>query len=288
MKICIDMGHTPKSTGASKYLNELTEDRKIGYELISILKERGHEVINTTPPDTMGYPEEINYRCNKANASGAPLFVSIHLNAGGGTGTEVLYYRGDNTGYNYAKKVSAAVAAALELRDRGPKARTTEVGVIRDTVMTAILVEVCFVDSQADAAAYSAIGPKAVAEVIANALVGGAATKPASKPVESKPAEKTEKTVSQLADEVIAGKWGNGADRKKKLEAAGYNYDKVQEAVNQKLGVSTVKTTKSVDQLAKEVIDGKWGNGEERKSKLKAAGYSYTAVQKRVNEILIG
>jgi len=43
---------------------------------------------------------------------------------------------------------------------------------------------------------------------------------------------------------------------------------------------------KSVDTLAKEVIQGKWGNGEERKKKLTAAGYDYNAVQKRVNEML--
>lgn len=45
-------------------------------------------------------------------------------------------------------------------------------------------------------------------------------------------------------------------------------------------------TKKSVDDIAKEVIDGKWGNGEERKKKLKDAGYNYTEVQKKVNELL--
>lgn len=52
----------------------------------------------------------------------------------------------------------------------------------------------------------------------------------------------------------------------------------------------TVKNTedskKSVDEIAKEVIQGKWGNGTERKEKLTAAGYDYATVQKRVNEIL--
>lgn len=43
---------------------------------------------------------------------------------------------------------------------------------------------------------------------------------------------------------------------------------------------------KSVDELAREVINGLWGNGEERKDKLTNAGYSYSDVQKRVNEIL--
>ena len=53
------------------------------------------------------------------------------------------------------------------------------------------------------------------------------AAKPQSKPVT--------KTVDQLAEEVIAGQWGNGSDRKKRLTAAGYNYDAVQKVVNQKM-----------------------------------------------------
>lgn len=43
---------------------------------------------------------------------------------------------------------------------------------------------------------------------------------------------------------------------------------------------------KSLDDIAKEVIEGKWGSGETRKQKLTAAGYDYKAVQKRVNELL--
>lgn len=43
---------------------------------------------------------------------------------------------------------------------------------------------------------------------------------------------------------------------------------------------------KTVDELAREVINGLWGNGQERYDKLTAAGYSYNDVQKRVNEIL--
>lgn len=43
---------------------------------------------------------------------------------------------------------------------------------------------------------------------------------------------------------------------------------------------------KTVDELACEVINGKWGNGAARKKKLTAAGYDYDAVQKRVNELM--
>lgn len=45
-------------------------------------------------------------------------------------------------------------------------------------------------------------------------------------------------------------------------------------------------TKKSVDTLAKEVIQGKWGNGDDRKNRLTKAGYDYYAVQKKVNELL--
>ena len=55
---------------------------------------------------------------------------------------------------------------------------------------------------------------------------------------------------------------------------------------------TTVKKTntvkKTVDELAKEVIQGKWSAGDERKQKLTAAGYDYSAVQTRVNEMLSG
>ena len=48
----------------------------------------------------------------------------------------------------------------------------------------------------------------------------------------------------------------------------------------------TVKPSKSVTEIANEVIDGKWGNGTERKNKLSKAGYNYDAVQNKVNELL--
>lgn len=46
--------------------------------------------------------------------------------------------------------------------------------------------------------------------------------------------------------------------------------------------------SKSVDEIAKEVIAGKWGNGSDRKERLVAAGYDYAAVQARVNELMGG
>ena len=99
-------------------------------------------------------------------------------------------------------------------------------------------------------------------------------------PVENveKPELSTSKTIDELAREAIAGKHGNGAERKKAL---GDKYAAVQARVNELLlGKAESKT---VDELAREVIAGKHGNGAERK---KALGDKYAAVQARVNELL--
>lgn len=94
----------------------------------------------------------------------------------------------------------------------------------------------------------------------------------------------TSKSVDTLAHEVLAGNWGNGSDRVNQLRAAGYDYDAVQNRVNEILSGSS--NTKSIDTIAREVIRGDWGNGQDRVNRLRAAGYDYNAVQKRVNELL--
>ena len=94
------------------------------------------------------------------------------------------------------------------------------------------------------------------------------------------------KMVDEVASEVIAGKWGNGNERKKKLIAAGYNYTIIQNKVNEIANSACKSEKKSNTQIAKEVIAGKWGNGKERKDKLIAAGYNYTEIQKVVNKLV--
>ena len=52
--------------------------------------------------------------------------------------------------------------------------------------------------------------------------------------------------------------------------------------------VSTDKQKKSVEEVAREVLQGKWSNGEERKRRLTEAGYDYKAVQDKVKELIHG
>ena len=58
-----------------------------------------------------------------------------------------------------------------------------------------------------------------------------------------KPSPTVKKTVEQIAQEVLAGKWGNGDARKQKLKAEGYDYNTVQAKVNELCGVKTKPTT---------------------------------------------
>lgn len=92
------------------------------------------------------------------------------------------------------------------------------------------------------------------------------------------------RSIEEVANEVIKGLWGNGDTRKKRLINAGYDYNKVQEKVNQILGGKVKKKTN--EEVAREVIQGKWGNGNERVQRLTNAGYNYNVIQRIVNRLL--
>lgn len=108
----------------------------------------------------------------------------------------------------------------------------------------------------------------------------GSISKPASKPL-------LKKSNEEVAKDVIAGKYGNGEDRKKKLKEAGYDYNAVQSIVNKLVAPKQeTKPKKSNEEVANDVIKGLYGNGEERKKKLAAEGYDYNAVQSIVNKLV--
>ncbi len=98
------------------------------------------------------------------------------------------------------------------------------------------------------------------------------------------PARPTLKPVSEIAREVLRGEWGNGSDRKKRLEQAGYNYQAVQNEVNRLAGAQSV----DINKIAHDVIRGKYGNGSARRNALvQNYGASVAdAVQRRVNQLL--
>lgn len=111
-------------------------------------------------------------------------------------------------------------------------------------------------------------------------------------PRPAQPNRAPRKSNTQLAAEVWAGKWGSGADRMRRLKAAGYNADAIQALVNRGVGKSgparpaAAPVRKTITQVATEVIDGKWGNGDQRRANLARAGYNATTVQNEVNRQL--
>lgn len=100
----------------------------------------------------------------------------------------------------------------------------------------------------------------------------------------SAPAQPAAPDIEALAQAVIRGDYGNGDDRR---AALGASYDAVQTRVNEILGAGGSDGGSGgadIDALARAVIRGEYGNGEERRSRL---GPLYDAVQARVNEILL-
>lgn len=101
--------------------------------------------------------------------------------------------------------------------------------------------------------------------------------------------------LSQVAQSVINGEYGNNPQRQNRLKDAGYNPSEVQVEVNRILqgGKSTptpvAQPKKSVDQMAQEVIDGKHGNSHDnRRKSLGISQSEYEQVRARVNQLASG
>ena len=143
-------GHSAKSPGAgANGYEEHIQARLCNKAFIKAMKERGHSVVDTTS-DAANKTAVLQEQVAKANHAGKGsehLAISWHLNAGGGSGVEVLYY-GDAT-KKLAADVSAAIAKALGVKDRGAKQREG-LYFLRKTASHAILIEVCFIDSLID------------------------------------------------------------------------------------------------------------------------------------------
>jgi N-acetylmuramoyl-L-alanine amidase len=178
MKIGIDMGHclTGFDTSARGVFVESDYNRKIGKKVIEKLKAKGHEVVNCTI-DSGAYSmyDSLAKRVKIANDNNVDLFCSIHFNAGGGHGTETFlanrsaFASEDNYNKNYAiaKRVNDKVVESCGFRNRGVKHE--DFYVIYNTKALAILVEVCFCDSQED---FAKLDVEKVAVAICEGLTG--------------------------------------------------------------------------------------------------------------------
>ena len=193
-------GHNSIVPGASKYLNEVTEDRKVKNKVIELLRAAGHTVYDCTDDSGRTQSQNLANIVAKCNAHSVDYDISIHLNAGGGTGTEVLYHPTSSKGKAMAEVMSKRVADALGLKNRGAKSRS-DLYVLKRTKAPAVLVECCFVDSVTDRDKWNVdVCAKAIVEAVTGKMVSSGTSSNASS---STPTAQTK------ADQLkVDGKWG--------------------------------------------------------------------------------
>ena len=147
-------GHSLKVRGAKHFIDEVDEARKVTNEVHRILTSQYNGAGSVFHDDTSTTQNQnLQTIVNFHNKQSRDLDWSIHFNAASVTdaprGVEVLYYDAKDL----AAKVSAAIAKASGLKERGPKQRT-ELYFLKNTSKPAILLEICFVDSKADVELY--------------------------------------------------------------------------------------------------------------------------------------
>ncbi|WP_411680480.1 N-acetylmuramoyl-L-alanine amidase [Clostridium thailandense] len=163
----IDPGHgCYPDTGAEGYLNEQNCALDIAERVIAKLQTLGCEAWNVRPSSASSITNSLQQRCD--GAANADYLVSIHLNAGGGKGSEVFAM--SNAGNALASSVLSRLVA-LGFVNRGVKDGSS-LYVIKHSKPAAILIEVCFVDTQSDANLYNKLGTDAIAAAIVEGLTG--------------------------------------------------------------------------------------------------------------------
>lgn len=287
-KLTLNAGHSLTTAGKRtlksidpNQTREYVLNKRVCDKIESVLSEyEGIEILRIDD----GSEIPLRLRTDKANSFKADFYLSIHHNAGiyGGTGGGIeayVYPNVDNITLAWQKDLYQELIKQTTLKgNRATPLKSANFAELRDTTMPAVLLELGFMDSLVDtpiilSEAFADKAAKACAEVIIKkAKLTPKTVAPVTKP-----------SSEEIAKEVIKGLWGNGAERKNRLNAAGYNYLEIQSIVNSMVSKPTQKSTL---EIAKEVIAGKWGNGQERKNRLTKAGYNYKEIQNKVNELL--
>ena len=150
-KIFIDAGHNYSGWNTGAVGNGMREQDitfEVARDLADILKRAGFDTMlsRATLQTNLGHDNNssINARWQLSNAWGADYFISIHVNAAGGTGAEAFYW--DVTAEEFSRTVLDTYCREMGLRNRR-NVLTSQWGVIRQTDCPAILIELAFIDS---------------------------------------------------------------------------------------------------------------------------------------------
>ena len=179
MKIYIDPGHNYSGADTGAVGNGLRE-QEITYCIAKRIREKLEEagltvrMSRNSLNDNVGngtVRSSLSARAEDANRWGADLFVSVHCNAGGGSGTETYCYQGGiSSGFKLAQKIQAGLVRQTTMEDRGVKVNPS-LAVLKQTKMPAVLTEVGFIDHAGDAKVLgSRDGQERIAEGIAQGI----------------------------------------------------------------------------------------------------------------------
>ncbi|GAK10617.1 N-acetylmuramoyl-L-alanine amidase [Geomicrobium sp. JCM 19039] len=153
VRIFLDPGHGGNDPGAvGNGLQEKDLVLDIGLRVRDLLEEyAGVEVEMSRTTDVF---VDLSQRATLANNWGADYFVSIHINAGGGTGFESFIHSAPSQDeVNFQPLIHNAIMSQISVSDRGQKSQNF--AVLRETSMPAILTENLFIDNSSDAALLS-------------------------------------------------------------------------------------------------------------------------------------
>ncbi|SHJ64528.1 N-acetylmuramoyl-L-alanine amidase [Hathewaya proteolytica DSM 3090] len=180
--VCLDYGHclNGADTGArSQYGKEEELTRLVGRKVRSILTSQGIQVIETVYNNTFNsVKDSLNHRCNVANQYNVDLFISIHFNCYNGQayGTEVFTNNGAKL--PIAERILNSIVS-LGFTNRGIK-DGHNLAVVRNTNMTSMLIECCFIDNKDDMSIFNV---DAMAKAIAEGILGRKLTVNADKEI---------------------------------------------------------------------------------------------------------
>jgi hypothetical protein len=152
MKFLVRYGHSKSGadTSADGILNESDCIYQYAPYVTKYLREQGHEVIECKVEYASSLWESLSKGIDMANANNVDYFISCHVNAGGGTGCEVLYNGGNQDGKNLATRVSNSISNVCGYRNRGSKSDVRGLAEIKKPYATTIIIEPFFCDTQAD------------------------------------------------------------------------------------------------------------------------------------------
>lgn len=140
--VIIDKGHYPVESGAvANGYKESDMTNIIGDKVISILKNSGLSVGCSTGT--------LQQRSSYENTNGCKAFVSIHINAGGGTGFESWIYAKNSDCEKLANCINTKYENSTKMKNRGIKEQP-EFYVLKNTKAPAVLFECGFIDTSSD------------------------------------------------------------------------------------------------------------------------------------------